>query len=275
MNSVTGLGSGLMGGPTSDFERETLSTAGDGSRLLVTSPHWRIGENENGGYVTAIVARAMSEAGAHPDPLSVTTHFLRPVAGDAEAAIETELVRTGRTLTTWRGRLSHGGKQRVEVLAAFGDLSERSGTEWEPAAPDIAAPDDCLHRSGLEQGIDLPILARTDVRIDPTNAVAGTADQAVVNGWIRFTDGADPDPLALLVFADAFPPSTFPRRGFSGWVPTIELTVHVRKRPAPGWIQARFECDDLSDGRLVESGTLWDSTGAVVARSRQLGLLLE
>ena len=63
--------------------------------------------------------------------------------------------------------------------------------------------------------------------------------------------------------------------GFSGWVPTIELTVHVRKRPAPGWIQARFECDDLSDGRLVESGTLWDSTGAVVARSRQLGLLLE
>lgn len=265
-----------MDGAISDFRRETTSVADEhGTAALTTSPHWSIGTNANGGYVAAVVARAMAEAGPHPDPLTVTTHFLRPVAGDASAVVETELVRTGRTLSTWRGRLEHDGKQRVEVLAAFGDLGERSGTEWEPAAPLVPPPDDCLHRSGLEQGVELPILARTDVRIDPADAIAGASDRAVVNGWIRFTDGAAPDPLALLVFADAFPPSTFPRRGFSGWVPTIELTVHVRKRPAPGWIQARFECDDLSDGRLVESGTLWDSTGAVVARSRQLGLLLE
>jgi acyl-CoA thioesterase len=59
-----------------------------------------------------------------------------------------------------------------------------------------------------------------------------------------------------------------------GWVPTIELTVHVRRRPAGGWVLARFECDDVEGGRMIESGTLWDSTGAVVARSRQLGLVL-
>ena len=95
-----------------------------------------------------------------------------------------------------------------------------------------------------------------------------------MEGWIRFVDGTPPSTLSLPLFADAFPPSLFARYGRVGWVPTVELTVHVRRRPAPGWIQARFECDDLVDGRMVETGTLWDETGAVVARSRQLGLLL-
>jgi hypothetical protein len=38
---------------------------------------------------------------------------------------------------------------------------------------------------------------------------------------------------------------------------------------------ARFERDGLHDGRMIESGTLWDSTGSVVARSRKLGLHLD
>ncbi len=57
-------------------------------------------------------------------------------------------------------------------------------------------------------------------------------------------------------------------------MPTVELTVHLRRHPRPGWVRARFTCDDLAGGRMVESGTLWDEGGAVVARSRQLGLLL-
>ena len=39
-------------------------------------------------------------------------------------------------------------------------------------------------------------------------------------------------------------------------------------------MQARLECDDLTGGRMIETGSLWDSTGALVARSRQIGLLL-
>ena len=95
-----------------------------------------------------------------------------------------------------------------------------------------------------------------------------------MEGWIRFGDGAEPSTVALPLFSDAFPPSLFSKFGRVGWVPSVELTVHVRRRPAPGWVQARFECDDLVDGRLIESGALWDQDGMLVARSRQLGLLL-
>jgi acyl-CoA thioesterase len=73
--------------------------------------------------------------------------------------------------------------------------------------------------------------------------------------------------------ADAFPPAVFGLLGMVGWVPTIELTVHLRARPAPGWLLGRFHADDLSEGRVIEHGALWDSRGRLVAQSRQLALV--
>ncbi len=221
----------------------------------------------------------MAAAGHHPDPLSVTTHFLRPLQPSlpgAPARIVTDVVRDGRTTSVARGALEYDGKQRLTVLAAFGDLSRpaSSGSEITAPAPVMPSPERCLDRSQLEQGVALPILERLEVRIHPDRAAPGESADAVMEGWIRLRDGTDPSTLALVLFADAFPPSLYPRFGRIGWVPTIELTVHVRRRPSPGWVRARFECDDLVDGRMIETGALWDSTGALVARSRQLGLLL-
>jgi len=257
------------------FADETQSTeTGPGRFELTTASAWNIGTNANGGYALAPLLRAMATSVPHPDPITMTTHFLRPVQGELHTELSVDVVRTGTRVSTLRGELAQGGKVRLITTAAFGDLAMASEPEWSIPAPDLRPPDECLHRSGLEQGIDLPILSRCDVRIRPDLADAGSSDEAVIDGWIRLVDGEEPSVFSLPLFSDAFPPSVFPRRGFSGWVPTIELTVHVRRRPAPGWIQARFEVDDLDGGLLIESGTLWDSTGAVVARSRQLGMLI-
>ena len=220
---------------------------------------------------------ALARVSPHPDPLSVTTHFLRPGTAGVDAEVVTEVVRSGRTITTARAALAQNGTTRLEVVAAFGDLSAAPDVDapaMTPSIPAIPPPERCLERSGLEQGIELPILDRLDVRIHPDQARAGEAGEAVVSGWIRLADGAAPDTRSVVMFADAFPPSLFGALGAVGWVPTVELTVHVRSRPAPGWILGRFTTDDLNDGRMIEDGALWDETGALVARSRQLGLLL-
>lgn len=256
----------------------TVRSAGDGRWIAMPTPAWNIGDNANGGYALSLVLRAFGAAqSAHPDPLSVTTHFLRPLQPDGTPAeIDVETVRRGRTTSVLRGTVRHAGRERVAVLAAFGDLGHEAvrGAEAElaEAPPRLPPPDECTDRARLEQGVTLAILRRVDVRIRPDHAEPGTADAAVIEGWIRLADGASPTTGVLPLFADAFPPSLFPRFGRVGWVPTIELTVHVRRRPAPGWVQARFECDDLAGGRMIETGTLWDSTGALVARSRQLGV---
>ncbi len=243
------------------------------------SASWNIGDNPNGGYLAAGTLRAMTEVAGQPDPLSVTMHFLRPGTPGESAEIRTRLVRPGRRVTTVAAELHQQGRQRLQMIGAFGDLGDPNPADvshpeltLEPV--DLPDPDECVDRRSLEQGVDLPILDRLDVRIDPRWAVAGASDRAQVSGWIRFSDGRPVDAMALPLFADAFPPSVFSLLGSIGWVPTLELTVHVRRRPEPGWIRARFTTQDLSNGMLVENGDLWDSSGRLVARARQLALLL-
>lgn len=260
----------------SDFDRETaVEPTGPGRWRARVSDGWNIAGNPNGGYLLAIVLSAMRQLGPHPDPLSVTAHFLRPGTGGVDAEVAADLVRAGRSLTTVRGSLVQDGKQRLEVLAAHGDLAVGPDHPMlSTTPPEIPPPEECVPRSAEEQGVDLALASRITTVLDPRHAQAGRAGAAEVTGWIRFADGRPPDAQSLVVFADAFPPSIFGLLGRIGWVPTIELTVHVRRRPAPGWLLGHFTTDDLQGGRMIEEGSIWDSEGQLVARSRQLALLL-
>ena len=259
------------------FDRDTrLTRISDTSWQGTLSPAWNIGDNPNGGYMVACALRALNDVLPHPHPLSVTTHFLRTgIAGEA-FKIQIELIRTGRTLSTVRATLLQAAKARIEILAAYGDLDTGVGvgTTLTVPPPELPEPGTCPLRSGETQGIHLPILERLEVRLHPAQADAGNYPRAVVSGWIRHVDERDPDAPSLVVFADAFPPSPFAMLGVVGWVPTLELTVHVRAIPAPGWIRAEFSTRDLQGGRMIESGQLWDSNGVLVAQSRQLGLVM-
>jgi acyl-CoA thioesterase len=263
----------------SAFDAETAVVArGNGRYDAQLSTAWDIGDNANGGYAMLPVLRALREESDHADPLSITTHFLRPIQGGGDARIDTSLVRSGRSVSVVTGDLTVAETRRLTVSAVFGDINDtddnHSGAAIDVPAPMIPPPEECVDRAELLQGVALPIASRLDVRIPSSSAVAGESNRAITEGWVQLSDGTPPTVLSLPLFADAFPPSLFAKLGSVGWVPTIELTVHVRRRPANGWIQARFECDDLVGGRMIESGTLWDRTGRVVARSRQLGLLL-
>ena len=239
-------------------------------------PAYNIGANPNGGYLLALAVAALQQAHpAQPDPLSVTVHYLRPGLANQPCRIDTQLLRCGRSLSTARATLVQDDQPRLELLAAMGDLGGASGAPPLLALPmpDIPPPDQCPGRSADAQGVGLPILDRLDIRLHPRQAQAGAAGQAQVSGWIRFRDGRPPDALACLLFADAFPPAVFGLLGMVGWVPTVELTIHLRARPAPGWMLGQFSAHDLADGRVIEDGALWDATGRLVLQSRQLALV--
>ena len=258
-------------GPVSDSVGSAAAFAGQ------VSPAWNIGANPNGGYLLALAAQAMRQrTPAQPDPLSINVHYLRPGLSGQACHIDTQLLRSGRTLSTVRATLLQDGLPRLELLASMGHLGEPDAAP-EPLLtlppPDMPPPEACPSRSAPAQGVGLPILQRLDVRLHPDDAVPGAAGRAELRGWIRFTDDRTPDALACLLMADAFPPAVFSLLGLVGWVPTIELTVHLRRRPMPGWLLGRFWSHDLSDGRVVEDGALWDASGQLVVQSRQLALV--
>ncbi len=257
------------------FDNETRIEQIDDTRFSTTlTGEWNIGDNPNGGYLLAALQRAMGSVSGHPDPLSITTHYLRPgEVGPAE--LEVDLIRTGRTIGTVRGRLIQNGKTKIESIAAFTDLTAGAHVaDVSVEMPDMPPPDECPSREVLTQGVDLSIMNRIDVRIHPDHVLGATGRDPLIHGWIRFHDERPVDAAALTLFADAFPPPLFALVGRIGWVPTIELTVQLRRRPVEGWILGSFQTSDIAGTRTIEDGWLWDASGQLVAMARQVGLVL-
>ena len=202
----------------SDVDAETaVRKIGDGQYSTRLSAAWNIGANPNGGYALLPALRAMLDVAVHPDPLSVTVHFLRPATADSDAEVTARIVRAGRSTTNVSATVTQDGTDRLVVHAVLGDLAAvnpqaASGASLTLPPPDLPAPDECVDRRELGQGVELPILSRLDVRVRPEHVVPDRSGAAVVEGWVRFTDGTPPQAQWLPLFADAFP-----RRCEPGW----------------------------------------------------------
>ena len=122
---------------------------------------------------------------------------------------------------------------------------------------------------------DFNIVAHLETRLHPdTGWIAGRPTGiAEVSAYLRFRDGRPVDVWALPLFADALPPAMFELLPDREWVPTIELTVHVRAVPAPGWVRVLNRTRFVTDGWFEEDGEIWDASGRLVAISRQIGMI--
>jgi acyl-CoA thioesterase len=258
---------------TSQFLNETtFEKESENSWKGNLNENWNIGSIPNGGYLLAVVLRVMQEQVESKNLLSANAHYLRPGVTKEEAKVESVILRKGSNISTCSASLTQHGKLSLQVLAAFGDLQNTDNglPELRIKPPSMPPPEECQKRSSVTQGIELPIQKRVDVRIAQLRK---ESDRAELHGWIKFCDSTAVDALALALFCDAFPPSIFSKLGKVGWVPTVELTVQVRRIPTEGWLMGHFFTDDLQNGTMIETGCLWDSGGHLVAQSRQLALI--
>lgn len=237
----------------------------------VADARWNVGPVPNGGYLMSLVVSAARRAAAHADPLAVTAYYAaRTEPGPVE--IDVEPLQPGRRHSTVLARLVQGDRTRIAVSATFFDAGAATGPTMlsEPPA-EIPPPEACVPASGP---LAPALLAQFDLRLTPETAawaVGQPSGVPEIAGWARFADGRPADTHSLCVFADVFPPTTFNILPIA-WVPTLELTVHVRARPRGEWLRCRFRTRFVTGGYLEEDGELWDEDGRLVAQSRQLAL---
>ncbi|WP_066643234.1 thioesterase family protein [Serinicoccus hydrothermalis] len=263
-------------GSQAEYDRHiAVRATGDGGYAADLTDGWAVGGGLNGGYLLAVIGNALRAANPdRPDPIAMSAYYLSAsVAGPA--TVQTRTVREGRSTTTVAADLVQGEEVRITALATYGDLS-RLTDEVATTADELVLPppEECVPNTMAPEELRrfAPLMARFEMLFDPAYAgwaVGEPSGRGALQAWFRLKDGREPDPVSLLTVVDALPPVTFDL-GRTGWAPTMELTVHVRAVPAPGWLRVRHATRNIAGGMFEEDCEVWDSAGRLVAQSRQL-----
>jgi acyl-CoA thioesterase len=245
-----------------------------GVYTVTVDPGWSIGERPNGGYLMALVAHAAVTASPHPDPLSISAHFLRPPSF-GPGVIEVDDLRVGRTVGFHNARLIENGETVVDARVTSGRLPDDDPAWIGDKAPDLPPPEECPRgRPETPDGTYIALFDQLEVRYDRETMQWASDDnthEPVLRAWVRIKDD-DTDSYAVAVAADALPPAVF-ALGFRGWAPTVEMTTYLRGRPAPGWMRVAVHTQAVAGGWFDEQAVVWDADGRLVAQARQLAMI--
>lgn len=263
----------------SEFDRDTAVTPLGGGRYAVEVPAgWIVGGGINGGYQLAVAGRAIAaELAGKPDPISISA-FYTSACSPGPAEVRVEIKRDGGRLAVAAAEIWQDEELRLTTLAQFGDIDAINATAWGDTyrfatEPELPPREVCISNHQAPEHLRrlIPFWERFEMRVHPDQAgwAMGHPNlKGEITAWFRLVD-RDPDPISLLQALDALPPTTFDF-GMPGWAPTLELTCHVRRRPAPGWLKVMHRTRVLEGGLFEEDCEIWDETGHMVAQSRQL-----
>jgi acyl-coenzyme A thioesterase PaaI-like protein len=254
-------------------------TAYPDQRFALVAPGGSTPPAINGGVMLATVLRAVLDCSPLPHPVATSAHFLR-VAQPGPARIGVTWLKTGRTAATARATLTQGDDVILETAVTTGTVPGPAADDevlsWTGAAPELPPVGECVNL-GPWAGTVTPdgaigYAGQVQMLLDP--AVTGwrfdePSGLPEMRGYFSLKEERDPDALMLAMAVDGLPPVVF-GLGATGWAPTVELTMHMRRVPAPGLLAVAARCRHVSGGWFDEEAEVWDSAGHLVAQSRQI-----
>jgi acyl-CoA thioesterase len=273
---------------TAAFDRATaVEPTREGLYRGSVDPGWSAPMGPNGGYLAAIVIRAIEAA---LDPAgerrmrSLTCHYLRrPVDGPIE--LHVEQIRSGRRFTSARVTARQEGRDVLAAIAALSVPGLPEVATWLPSPPAVDPPPGSGRGEHDWLGYDerMPALM-SHVRIAPRiggmpfSGLAPESGQAPeTGGWIELAEPRGVDAAYVALCTDVWwPPALQPLTAPAG-APTIDLTIHFRadlpREPLPDQpVLGHFRSTAAADGLVDEDGVVFAADGTLLAQSRQLAL---
>lgn len=225
----------------------------------------------HGGYLAALGTRAVLLTSGQPDVFTVTVHFLRKAA---VGPMDLQVRRLGgsRRFASWHATATQDGRAVLTALASVGDRTAVDGPSWTDAPAWDATGDEFSPPAGDP---DLPFTAPRvaerfgqRIALSTSGFAAGHVGEHARMRAVLDIDHADQ--LTAIVACDITPPAAWNALGAQGWVPTVELTAHVRARPVPGPLSIESATHHVRDGFLEEDALVHDANGRLIVQSRQL-----
>jgi acyl-CoA thioesterase len=261
------------------FDADTaIEDLGGGHFAARMSERWWVGKGPNGGYVAAVILRAIQAAGGERAPRSLTVNYQRsPAAGPVELAVEVE--REGGRVTFLSARMIQDRKVQATALAVLSeDWSDEGYSELR--MPDAGEPGELL-------AVDPDAVPGMPKMFQNYRARPALGEPAFSGGpprngaWIRTREAHLLDAPLAATFLDAWFPAPYIRLERPHPAPTIDYTVHFRSplplpdaMPEDPYLVA-FRSNLSRHGFFEEDGELWSADGTLLAQSRQLALLLD
>lgn len=265
------------------FDRDTeVRRLDDGAFEATLDRGWWIVVGPNGGYLAAILLRALSAAAGDPEraPRSLTVHYVSP-AQEGPVRIATRVERAGRSLSTLSARLEQNGALVALALAAF--AKPRQSPEFHDLhMPEVPPPESLQLRPVGGEDV-APLRQRLESRVVFGEAMRATSTHALAGGWLRSAEPRTADSPFVALLCDAWPPSVAQHRALASGrlrgMPTVDLTIHFRApvpadaRPEDFYLGV-FRSRTLEAGFVEEDGEIWTRGGVLLAQSRQLAMLV-
>ena len=266
------------------FENSIIIDKSDENIFSMTpSKDYFVGNTPHGGYLTAVMQKALSLSMPHPHVINSNTLYLDRTE-PKEIIIQVDKIRESRGSSVGRVSLIQDEKLRCMMTGICSDFDYMNGVnDLETLPPKIFNEKRDLFISlnfdNKEEGFTPSFIKQTKCDIAKQHAwwlknENDLGDEARCAGFISMGEEI-PDQFVLSFYSDFFPPVVMNKYGPLGWVPTLSLTTNIRQLPTTSELFMDVIAKDLNKGFFEQDCQIWDLNKNLVATSRQLTRILK
>ena len=266
------------------FENSIIIDTSDEDIFSMTpSKDYFVGNTPHGGYLTAVMQKALSLSMPHPHVINSNTLYLDRTE-PKEIFIQVDKIRESRGSSVGRVSLIQDDKLRCMMTGICSDFNYMNGVnDLETLPPKIFNEDRGLFISlnfdNKQEGFTPSFIKQTKCEIAKQHAwwlknEDELGDEARCAGFISMGEEI-PDQFVLSFYSDFFPPVVMNKYGPLGWVPTLSLTTNIRQLPSTSELFMDVIAKDLNKGFFEQDCQIWDLNKNLVATSRQLTRILK
>ena len=266
------------------FENSIIIDTSDEDIFSMTpSKDYFVGNTPHGGYLTAVMQKALSLSMPHPHVINSNTLYLDRTE-PKEIIIQVDKIRESRGSSVGRVSLLQDNKLRCMMTGICSDFNYMNGVNDLETLPPKIFNDDrdlfiSLNFDNKQEGFTPSFIKQTKCEIAKQHAwwlknEDELGDEARCAGFISMGEEI-PDQFVLSFYSDFFPPVVMNKYGPLGWVPTLSLTTNIRQLPSTSELFMDVIAKDLNKGFFEQDCQIWDLNKNLVATSRQLTRILK
>ena len=262
----------------------TLNKVSENTFSFTPDPRYFVGNTPHGGYLLALMNKAMTQVISHPSAINSNVYYLDRTESES-AELHVEVFRTSKGSSMGQVKLVQNNKITCLYSALCSDFEYMKGySGLKTPLPEIMKTvkrDDfkVMHYENLGSGSTPAFIQQLNMSVHPDHAwwerdISSDVAEARCSAYLEL-EGGIANTFVLSYLADILPPVVQNKYGPLGWIPTLALTCNIRQLPQTNLLFIDGLAKDISNGYFEQDCYIWDMNGNLVATSRQLAKILK